>query len=154
MRAYTEIVARVFLALILAAWAASWLPAQESKPKPEKSEKAGPPPKKEPQPGDDLKEEDTTITNKEYVFNPLQASAEVKVGKFYMKRNSFKAAAGRFEEALAWNPQDVEACTLLGEAREKLKDFKAARAVYEKCLGMEPDARTAEDLKRRLKKLG
>lgn len=146
----------MFLALILAAWTPLYLPAQESRAKDEKpkSEKPAPPPKKEAQPGDDLKEEDTSVTNKEYVFNPLQASAEVKVGKFYMKRNSFRAAAARFEEALAWNPQDVEACTLLGEARERLKDLKAARTVYEKCLGMEPDARTAEEIKRRLKKLG
>lgn len=143
----------MILSLLLAIGLAPVLPAWQQKQKESKSEAPPPPAKKEPKPGDDLKEEDTTLTNKEYVFNPLQASNEVKVGKFYMKRGSFKAAAGRFEEALAWNPQDVEACTLLGEAREKLKDTKAARAAYEKCLGLGPDDKTAEELKRRIKKL-
>lgn len=128
---------RAFLALILLLGAAA----------------QSPPPG--PKPGEDLPEEDETLTKpKEYVFNPVQAAQELKVGKFYFKKGSFKAAAGRFEEALSWNPQELEACMLLGEAREKLKEFKAAREAYEKCLKMSPDDKSAGDLKRRLKKLG
>jgi tetratricopeptide (TPR) repeat protein len=145
-------VARVLLTLflLLPAWPAAWARSSQS---PEAKSERQPPAKAQPKPGDDLKEEDTTLTNKEYVFNPLQATNEIRVGKFYMKRGSFKAAAGRFEEALQWNPQEVEACTLLGEAREKLKDRKAARAAYEKCLGLGPDEKLAADLQRRLKRL-
>jgi tetratricopeptide (TPR) repeat protein len=129
---------------IIALFALSWALAQDP-PKP------APPP---PDPGQELEEEDASLKPKEYVFNPIQAAAEIKVGKFYMKRGSYRAAAGRFEEALLWHPGEVEACLLLGEARERLKDKKGARAVYEKCGAMSPDEKQAEELKRRLKRLG
>ncbi|MCX7602884.1 MAG: tetratricopeptide repeat protein, partial [Bryobacteraceae bacterium] len=68
-------------------------------------------------------------------------------------RDSWKAAAGRFEEATKWNPQSAEAWRLLGEAREKLKDLAAARAAYEKFLELAGDSRDAADVRRRLSKL-
>jgi len=95
-------------------------------------------------------EEDVTSAPHQYEFNPIQAESEIKVGRFYMKRGSFKAAAGRFEEATKWNPQSAEAYRLLGEAREKLKDPKAARAAYEKYLEMSPGARDAAEVRKRL----
>jgi tetratricopeptide (TPR) repeat protein len=140
------------LLFIVAALVPCLIQAQSSEEK--RPARQAPPPARTPQPGDDLKEEDTSLTaSKEYVFNPIQSAQELKVGKFYMKRGSFKAAAGRFEEALQWNPQDLEACTLLGEAREKLKDRKAARAAYEKCLALDPDQKLTAELKNRLKRL-
>jgi Tfp pilus assembly protein PilF len=135
--AYTEIVARAILPLLLA-WALAF--------------GAQPPPKPEQQPSEP-EEEDASLKPREYVFNPIQAANEVKIGLFYMKRKSYKAAAGRFEEALRWSPADVKACTLLGEAREKLRDKKGAKAAYEQCLTMSPDEKTAADLKERVRKL-
>ena len=38
----------------------------------------------------------------EYTFNPLQAEKEMKVGDFYFRKKSYKAAAGRYEEAIKW----------------------------------------------------
>ena len=67
-----------------------------------------------------------------------------------MKKGSFKAAAGRFEEATKWNPQLAEAYLLLGEAREKLKDTKAAKAAYEKYLELSPQAKDAAEIRKRV----
>lgn len=98
-------------------------------------------------------EEDVTAKERTYEFNPIQAENELKVGRFYMRRGRWKAAAGRFEEATKWNPQSAEAWRLLGEAREKLKDFAAARAAYEKFLELAGDSKDAGEVRRRLAKL-
>jgi tetratricopeptide (TPR) repeat protein len=129
------IVARAFLILVVA-----WLPLLAQKP----AERTEPPKHAEPE------EEDATAAPKEYEFNPIQAENEIKVGRFYMKRGSFKAAAGRFEEGLKWNPQLAEAYLLLGEAREKLRDAKAAKAAYEKYLELSPQAKDASEIRKRV----
>lgn len=128
------IVARVFLMLALLGF-----PLCAQKP-------AEQPPPQHAEPA----EEDVTAVPREYEFNPIQAENEIKVGRFYMKRGSFKAAAGRFEEAAKWNPQAAEAYRLLGEAREKLKDPKAARAAYQKYLEMAPEAKDAAGVRKRI----
>ncbi len=98
-------------------------------------------------------EEDVTARERTYEFNPIQAENEIKVGRFYMRRGSWKAAAGRFEEAVKWNPQAAEAYLLLGQAREKLKEAAAARAAYEKFLALSPESKDAARVRRRLAKL-
>lgn len=138
------IVARVFLTLLLAL-----APAAAQKP----AEPAPAEPAKKPQQHAEPKEEDESALPRTYEFNPIQAENEIKVGRFYMKRGSFKAAAGRFDEASKWNPQSAEAFKLLGEAREKLKDPKAARAAYEKYLELAPEAKDAADIRRRIASL-
>jgi tetratricopeptide (TPR) repeat protein len=95
-------------------------------------------------------EEDESLKPKEYTFNPLQAEQEMKVGGFYFKRGSFRAAALRFEEATKWNPALAEAWRRLGEAREKLKDTDGATAAYRKFLEVEPDGKLAANVKRKL----
>lgn len=96
-------------------------------------------------------EEDETLTaKKEYAFNPLKAEDEVKVGGFYLKKGSYKAAASRFLEATKWNPGMAEAYFLLGEAEEKLKDEKAAREAWAKFLELAPDDKRAEEVKKKL----
>lgn len=128
------IVARMLAALI----AAALLGAQQPPP---------PPPPAEPE------EEDVTAKERVYEFNPIQAENELKIGRFYMRRGSWKAAAGRFEEATKWNPGFAEAYFLLGQAREKLKDAAGARAAYEKFLELAPDSKQAAQARRRLEKL-
>lgn len=98
-------------------------------------------------------EEDVTARERTYEFNPIQAENEIKVGRFYMRRGRWKAAAGRFEEATKWNPQAAEAYLLLAQARERLKDLSGARAAYEKFLDLAPDSRDAAAVRRRLQKL-
>jgi len=105
------------------------------------------PPQQEPP------EEDVLNAPKEYVFNPLQAAKELRVGGFYFKKASYRAALRRYEEALKWNPQLTEAWLRIGETQLKLKDTKAARQAFEKYLELEPESKEASMLKRRVASL-
>lgn len=101
----------------------------------------------------------------EYAFNPLQASKEFRVGLFYWKKGSYKAAAGRFEEAVKWNPGYAEAWFRLAEARERLAQAEtrpaerqalldAAVEAFQKYLELEPDGERAKTARRKLERLG
>src|SRR2546423_2180198 len=98
-------------------------------------------------------EEDKSLTVREYGFNPVQAQKEIRVGNQYFKKGSYRAAAGRFEEATKWNGGDPEAWLRLGEAEEKLKEKKAAHDAYEKYLELASDAKNAEEIRKKLEKL-
>jgi tetratricopeptide (TPR) repeat protein len=98
-------------------------------------------------------EEDTAIAVTEYSFNPLQAEKELRTGNYYFHKGSYRAAAMRFREATRWNDGSSEAWLRLGEAEEKLKDGKAAREAYTKYLGMATDAKNADEIRKRLRKL-
>lgn len=95
-------------------------------------------------------EEDESLAVKEYSFNPLQAEKEIKVGSYYLKKGSYRAAARRFREATRWNPGSADAWLKLGEAQEKLKDKDAARQAYAKYLELKPDAKNAAEIRKKL----
>jgi len=99
-------------------------------------------------------EEDDAVKPRTYDFNPIQAEKEVKVGRFYLKKGSLKAALSRFDDATTYNPSSAEAFLGLGETREKLKDKKGAKAAYQKYLELAPDAKDAAEIKKKLEKLG
>jgi len=98
-------------------------------------------------------EEDEALVPKEYSFNPLQASKELKVGNYYFKIGKYRAASLRFLEATRWDGTLVEAFLRLGEAREKQHDRKGAAEAYAKYLELAPDAKDAADVKKRLAKI-
>jgi tetratricopeptide (TPR) repeat protein len=95
-------------------------------------------------------EEDESLKTKEYAFNPLQASKEVKVGDYYFKKRNYKAAALRFREATRWNPGFAEAFLKLGESEEKLNDRAAAKDAYAKYLDLNPSAKDADAIRKKL----
>jgi tetratricopeptide (TPR) repeat protein len=134
---------RWILALIFALGAAAQQPpqAKESKAPPAQQETAPP-------------EEDESLAPKEYSFNPLQATKELKIGNYYFKKGNYRAAALRFQEATRWDNTLAEAFLRLGEAREKQHDRKAAAEAYAKYLEIAPDAKDAPDVKKRLVKNG
>ena len=107
-------------------------------------------PKEEP-----LKEEDETLaaTDEDYSFNPLQAEKDVRVGNYYFKKGSYRAAALRFRRATKWNDGFAEAWLRLGEAEEKQKDSEAAKQAYTKYLALSPDAKNAADIRKKIEKL-
>jgi len=98
-------------------------------------------------------EEDKSIAVPVYGFNPLQAQKEIRTGNYYFKKGSFRAAAGRFEEATKWNSGEPEAWLRLGEAEERLKDHKAARAAYTKYLQLASDTKIADEIRKKLEKM-
>ena len=99
-------------------------------------------------------EEDIAAKPKTYDFNPIQAEKEIKIGNYYLKKGSLKAALGRFYDASQYNPQAPEAFLGLGEARERLRDKKGAKAAYQKYLEIDPGAKNAGEIGKRIKKLG
>jgi tetratricopeptide (TPR) repeat protein len=98
-------------------------------------------------------EEDKSLATHEYGFNPVQAQKEIRTGNYYFKKGSYRAAAGRFEEATKWNSGDPEAWLRLGEAQEKLRDKRAAHAAYEKYLELATDAKNSDEIRKKLEKL-
>ena len=116
--------------------------------------KSAPPPKPKPDLEEELPpEEDVSAKPKEYSFNPLQAANELKVGNYYMKRGKYRAAAQRFREATLWNNTLAEGFERLGEAEEKAHEKKLAREAYAKYLEVAPDAKDADDIRKKLRKL-
>ena len=111
------------------------------------AQQATPPQVQEP-PEEDL----STAEKQQYTFNPLQAAKELKIGAFYFKKGSFRAAARRFEEATKWDPNSSEAWLRLAETQEKLKDDKAARASWEKYLELEPQGKQSAEARKKLGK--
>lgn len=99
------------------------------------------------------KEEDENLSTKEYSFNPLQAEKEVRVGEYYFKKGSYRAAAQRFREATKWNQGYGEAWLRLGETAEKQKDTKTAKEAYAKYIEIAPDAKDAAEIRKKLEKL-
>jgi tetratricopeptide (TPR) repeat protein len=99
------------------------------------------------------KEEDESLAVKEYSFNPLQAQKEVRVGNYYFKKGSYRAAALRFREATKWNAGDAEAWLRLGETAEKQKDDKTVKEAYTKYLDLAADARNAPEIRKKLERL-
>ena len=95
-------------------------------------------------------EEDANLKPKVYSFNPLQANKELQVGVEYFKKHSYKAAAGRFREATNWNPNLAEAWLRLGEAEEKRKNRKDAKEAYAKYLELQPEAKDAAEIRKKI----
>jgi tetratricopeptide (TPR) repeat protein len=98
-------------------------------------------------------EEDEAQKPKEYSFNPLQAEKEMRIGNFYFRKKSYKAAAQRFREATRWNTNLAEAYFRLGEAEEKQKDWKPAREAYEKFLEVAADDKRSPEIRKKVAKL-
>lgn len=96
-------------------------------------------------------EEDVSLQPKtEYVLNPLQAEKELKIGNYYFKKGSFKAAARRYEEAVKWDPNSADGWYKLGEAQSKLGNDKAFREAWAKYLEVQPDGKYVASVKKRL----
>lgn len=71
-------------------------------------------------------------------FDPHKAAKCVEVGDYYFKRENYRAAISRYEEALQWKPRDAEATYKLGEVQEKTGDLAAALANYQAYLKILP----------------
>ena len=140
MDSYNSIVSRALrparlLACLLCSLAA--LP-QQQRPEPPSQETQEPP------------EEDSSLTEKEYAFNPVQAEKEVGIGKFYFKKKIWKAALGRFQEAARWNPGYAEAWLRIGETYEQMKEPELAREAYARFLELAPGDKSAAKVRKKL----
>ncbi len=109
-------------------------------------------------------EDEDLVQHTDYAFNPIQAEKEVKVGDFYWKKKSYRAAAGRYEEATKWNPRLAEAWWKLGlakdrQAEEEKTPTDAATArhdaadAFRKYLDLSPKGKEAKEARERIEKI-
>ncbi len=132
---YNQIVARALHLILISLLLAAGLVAQENAPLPPE-------------------EDESYAVPREYSFNPLQAQKELKIGRFYFKKGSFKAAALRAQEAIKWDDSLLDAYLMLGEARERLRDSDGARKAYSQFLELAGDtAKERKEIEKRLQKL-
>ena len=98
-------------------------------------------------------EEDKTLANEDFSFNPLESQKWVARGDFYWKKSKYTAAAGRYEGATRFNDGNAEAWLKLAKADEKLKDTAGAKAAYTKYLAAAPEAKDAAEIRKKLEKM-
>jgi tetratricopeptide (TPR) repeat protein len=98
-------------------------------------------------------EEDKALSTEEFSFNPLEAEKWLKVGNYYFKMKKYRPAADRYRGATKWNEGYGEAWLRLAETEEKLKDLQAAKEAYNKYLEVAPDAKNAEEIRKKITKL-
>jgi tetratricopeptide (TPR) repeat protein len=97
-----------------------------------------------------VEEDEDIVAPTEYVFNPIQAKRDLKVGDFYAKKGSHRAAVGRYLEATKWNPGFAEAYWKLARTREKLDQPVQALDAYRKYVELEPDNKQAREARKRI----
>jgi tetratricopeptide (TPR) repeat protein len=97
-----------------------------------------------------VEEDEDIVAPTEYVFNPIQANKDLKVGDFYAKKGSHRAAVGRYLEATKWNPSFAEAYWKLARSREKLKQPAQALDAYRKYVELDPDSKQAREARKRI----
>ena len=121
----------------------------------EEDEKGPPSFAERPEEYSELIDEDEQFAPKKqvYAFNPVQARNELKVGNYYSKKGSYRAAAGRYLEATRWNPSFAEAYWRLGVARENLNQPAEAIEAYTRFLGIEPTGRRSRSVRQSLEHL-
>ena len=86
-------------------------------------------------------------------WNPLKAVKDIEVGDFYFKRKNYKAALGRYEDALYYKDGDAIATFRLAECQEKLGDKAEAKKDYEQYLKVLPEGPLAKDARASLNRL-
>ncbi len=86
-------------------------------------------------------------------YNPQKARKAIEVGDFYFKRDNYRAALNRYQEALQWKPDDAEATFKSAQCLEKLGRLQEARARYEAYLKLLPDGPHAKEARKALAKL-
>ena len=89
-------------------------------------------------------EDEDILPAAEYVFNPIQARKDLKIGRFYEKKKNYRAAAARYLEATRWDPNFAEAYQRLAEAREELGQDAMALDAYRSFLQIQPDGKDAD----------
>ena len=104
-------------------------------------------------PGALVEEDEDIVAPTEYVFNPIQANKDLKIGDFYAKKGSHRAAVGRYLEATKWNPGLAEAYWKLARSREKLNQHAQSLEAYQKYLELEADGKHAREARKRVSEI-
>lgn len=95
-------------------------------------------------------EDEDLLPQTRYVFNPIQAKKNMKIGNFYARKGNNRAAAARYLEATRWDPGYTEAYWHLGRSREKLKQPSDAVEAYQEFLRLAPNHKRANKVRQRI----
>jgi tetratricopeptide (TPR) repeat protein len=82
-------------------------------------------------------EADDTI-DEFHPWDPHKAAKDIEVGDYYFKKENYRAAVSRYQEALQWKPNDAEATFKLAEAMQKAGDLAGAVENYRAYLKIFP----------------
>jgi tetratricopeptide (TPR) repeat protein len=86
-------------------------------------------------------------------WDPHKAAKDVEVGDFYFKRKNYRAALGRYKEALAYKPNDAVANFRLAECLEKMGNPAEALTHYQEYLKILPHGPLSADAQKALERL-
>ncbi len=88
-----------------------------------------------------------------HTWDPHKAAKSVEVGDFYFRRKNYRAAEGRYRDALVYKDNDAIATIKLAVCLEKLGVFDDARAEYESYLKILPHGPQAEEAQKAIERL-
>ena len=88
-----------------------------------------------------------------HTWNPHEAAKSIEVGDFYFKRKNYRAAEGRYRDALGYKENDAVATIRLAICLEKLGVFDDARAEYESYLKILPHGPEADQAQKAIERL-
>ena len=86
-------------------------------------------------------------------FDPHKAMKDIEVGDYYYRRENYRAAASRYEEALRFKPKDADATFKLAQSEEKLKKYEDARENYNDYLKMIQQGKDADEARKALARM-
>ncbi|MFZ0771081.1 MAG: hypothetical protein WCA49_03990 [Candidatus Sulfotelmatobacter sp.] len=88
-----------------------------------------------------------------HTWDPHKAAKSIEVGDFYFKRKNYRAAEGRYRDALGYKENDAVATIRLAVCLEKLGVLDDARLEYESYLKILPHGPEAEQAQKALDRL-
>jgi tetratricopeptide (TPR) repeat protein len=86
-------------------------------------------------------------------WDPHKAAKDVEVGDFYFKKKNYRAALGRYKEALVYKPNDAVANFRLAECQEKMGNPAEALTHYQEYLKILPHGQLSPDAQKALERL-
>ena len=86
-------------------------------------------------------------------WDPHKAAKDVEVGDFYFKKKNYRAALGRYKEALVYKPNDAVANFRLAECQEKMGNPSEALTHYQEYLKILPHGPLSADAQKALERL-
>src|SRR5271154_2991176 len=88
-----------------------------------------------------------------HTWDPHKAAKSIEVGDFYFRRKNYRAAEGRYRDALGYKENDAVATIRLAVCLEKLGVLDDARLEYESYLKILPHGPEAEQAQRAIDRL-
>ncbi|HEY6180827.1 MAG TPA: tetratricopeptide repeat protein, partial [Terriglobales bacterium] len=81
-------------------------------------------------------------------WDPHRAAKDIEVGDYYFKRKNYRAALGRYQEALEYKPNDAQANFQLAQCYEKLNDPDQAAKHFQEYLKILPQGVLAPEARK------